>query len=139
MKENDFPRFSPIADGINLEFYKECEKSGKLNFQKCLDCGTWRHLPRYRCPQCGSDRWEWSPSSGKGKLYSWTVTHKPAIPVFQAVVPYIIAVVELEEGVRMVATLRETSADRLKLDMPVSLRLQEFGAGPPLPYFVPAI
>lgn len=137
MKENTFPRFSPMAGGIDKEFYSECERLKKLLFQKCSVCGTWRHIPRYLCPDCGSDQWRWSPSSGKGTLYSWTVTHQAPIPAFSAATPYIIAVVELEEGVRMVATLRDTSPDKLKLDMPVRLQLQQFSAGPPLPYFVP--
>src|SRR5207253_8188738 len=61
----------PKARGRAAEFYAFC-KNHELRFQRCTECGTWRHIPRDMCAKCGSFNWEWARSSGKGKLFSWT-------------------------------------------------------------------
>ena len=86
------PKPIPEPDGLNAEFYEQCTK-GRLYFQRCTACEAWRHLPRDMCPKCGSADWEWSPSSGRGKIYSWTVTHRAMHPSFAGDVPYAVVVV----------------------------------------------
>jgi uncharacterized OB-fold protein len=132
------PRPVPRAVGLNAEFYQRCA-SGTLHFQRCLACGTWRHLPRVRCAACGSPDWEWSPSSGRGRIFSWTVTHRAVHPAFAAEVPYAVAVVEMEAepGVRLVARLRELPFERIELDLPVEVGLERLSDGVALPFFRP--
>src|SRR5271170_3808723 len=96
----------PHVGGRSAEFYQFC-KDHELRFQRCKDCRTWRHIPRDMCAKCGSFNWEWEQSSGKGKLFSWTTAIQPMMPQFAGEVPYSPAIVELEEGVRMVTWLTD--------------------------------
>ena len=130
------PKPIPDPDGLNAEFYEQCA-GGRLCFQRCTACSTWRHLPRDMCPQCGSPEWEWSPSTGRGRIYSWTVTHRAMHPSFAKEVPYAVVLVELEEGVRMVSGLRGLSPEALELDLPVEVELEPISEKIALPYFRP--
>jgi uncharacterized OB-fold protein len=124
-------------DGLHGDFYRECAREGRLVFQRCQECGTLRHPPRVLCVQCGSDRVSWVPSAGQGTIFSWTVTHQAPHPAFAGQVPYAVVVVELEEGVRIVASLRELSLENLELGLPVEVLLEEAAEGVPLPYARP--
>src|SRR3546814_3732971 len=70
-------------DPIEQEFWRLCQ-DGQLYFQRCGSCGIFRHLPRYMCARCGSPDYSWEPSSGKGTLFSWTVTHQALHPAFRS-------------------------------------------------------
>ncbi len=127
----------PRPEGLDVEFFEHCAKR-RLCFQRCRSCGHWRHVPRLMCATCGSPDWEWSQSSGRGKIFSWTVTHQAMHPAFANDVPYVVALVELEEGVRMVTGLRGFEPDQLALDLPVVVSFEDVGEGVLLPYFRPA-
>jgi len=124
-------------DGMNGDFYRECAREGRLVFQRCEACGTLRHPPRVLCAECGSERSSWAPSAGRGTIFSWTVTHQAPHPAFASQVPYAVVVVELEEGVRIVASLRELAPAQLELGLPVEVVLEEISEGVPLPYARP--
>jgi len=126
----------PRGDGLNGEFYAYAAKL-ELRFQRCDDCGAWRHMPRYTCAVCGSSKWAWALSSGRGKLYSWTVTHRSFHPAFNDDVPYGVAVVELEEGVRMVSHIEELPLSEYSLDRSLRVTFRQRGDSV-LPVFVPA-
>lgn len=122
---------------INQAWWDQCQ-GGVLHFQKCDGCNKFRHLPRNMCAFCGSPEWKWTPSKGKGKLYSWTIAHMPMHPAFAAFVPYVAAVIEMEEGVRMVSWLRSAVLEDLALEMPVKLEFERVTPEFQLPCFVPA-
>ena len=123
-------------DGLVADFWKHCSEE-RLAFQRCGECGTWRHLPRVLCARCGSARWEWAASSGRGRIFSWTITHQPLVRNFPEPVPYAVVVVELTEGVRMVAGLRGLKPEELELDMPVEVVFEQAG-DTKLPFFRPS-
>ncbi len=80
-------------------------KSGKLLIQRCRSCGSYQHYPRPGCASCGSRDLGWVESSGRGRIYSLTV---PRVVIgdqkaFEAEIPYVLAMVDLEEGVRILA------------------------------------
>lgn len=130
-----YPR--PITDDpLDARFWELCQ-TGRLHFQCCNGCGSWRFLPRYMCPKCGSAEYEWRAAKGRGQVFSWTVTYQAFHPAFAADVPYVAAVVELDEGVRMAARLLECPPDDVALDMPVELVFQDAGDGYKLPCFRP--
>ena len=110
----------PRVGGYSAQFYKFC-RDHELRFQRCADCGTWRHVPRDMCAKCGSFKWEWARSSGKGKLFSWTTAIQPMMPQFADKVPYSPAIIELAEGVRMVSWVTDIRPDDLQLDIPVEV------------------
>jgi hypothetical protein len=125
----------PHAGGASAsEFYNFCRQH-ELRFQRCTGCGTWRHIPRDMCAKCGSFDWEWARSSGKGKLFSWTTAIQPMLPQFKDVMPYSPAIVELEEGVRMVTWLTDVKPDELKLGMPVEVAFDDVTPNVTLPKF----
>lgn len=131
------PRPRP-QDPVEQEFWRLCQ-DGRLHFQRCSSCGTWRHLPRYMCARCGSPEFAWQPSTGRGTLFSWTVTHQALHPAFAHEIPFVAAVVELEEGVRMATRLIDCAPDELQLDMPVELTFERLGEDFRLPVFGPAV
>ena len=127
-------KFTPTPEGLNAEFYAACAK-GKLYFQRCDACATWRHPPRTLCATCGSWKWSWQPSNGRGRVYTWTVTHQPLHPAFTDETPYAVIVVELEEGVRLVSGLRDCAPSELKLDLAVVVEIEKVSDTMALPFF----
>ena len=122
----------PRRHGMAAEFYAFCRKH-ELRFQRCVDCGTWRHIPREMCAHCGSVRTEWAKSSGRGKLFSWTTVRQPMLPQFE--VPYSPVVIELDEGVRLLSWLTDLGPDDLVLDMPVEVVFDDVTPEVTLPRF----
>jgi len=126
----------PSMQDLNGEFHKHCAR-GELRFQRCDDCGAWRHPPRVLCATCGSPAASWQPVSGRGHIFTWTVTHQPLHPAFAADVPYATVVTELEEGVRLVSGTRNLPLDTLRLDLPVQVILEDTTPDLKLPYVRP--
>jgi len=124
---------SPI--GVNAELYAFWAK-GELRLQRCADCNTWRHPPRYRCAACGSGAVTWDLASGRGRVFSWTITHRAVDPAFEP--PYAIVVVELEEGPRLVGSLADIELSDLHLDLPVVVELEPVSDKVALVSFRPA-
>jgi uncharacterized OB-fold protein len=137
MDEGGFQlRFTPSPSGYSAEFYAYCAR-GELRFQRCGSCRCWRHPPRVTCPRCGSEQWAWERSSGRGTLFSWTVTHQALAPGFADDVPYPVAVIEMEEGVRLVSGLRGVAPAALALDLPLEVGFVPVSDGIALHFFRP--
>jgi uncharacterized protein len=98
-------------------FFFEGAGQGKLLIQRCGSCGTLRHPPRPACVVCRSFEWDTVEATGRGTLYSYVVVHHPQVPAFDYPLP--IAVVELEEGTRLVADLVGVAPDDVTIGMPV--------------------
>lgn len=112
---------SPRGEGLNGEFYGFCARD-ELRFQKCSDCGSWRHMPRHACPRCHSLTWTWEISSGRGRLYSWTVCHRSFHPAFNESIPYAVCVIEMEEdGVRVLSQIVGLEPAEFRLGMSVEV------------------
>jgi len=126
----------PVLDGLTAEFYAHCARHD-LRFQRCLTCGAWRHPPRVLCAVCGSSRWSWEPSSGRGQVFTWTVVHQAMHPAFADAVPYAVIVVETTEGVRVVSNLLDAGNDALRLGLPVEVDYQRLDDELTLPMFRP--
>lgn len=110
----------PSLEGFSKDFYTFC-KEGELRFQRCDDCGTWRHVPRELCAECASWSWEWARSSGGGTIYSWTVVERALHPDFADSVPYAPTVVEMAEGVRVLSTIVDVAPADLEIGMEVEV------------------
>jgi uncharacterized OB-fold protein len=132
------PRYTPSPTGYAAEFYAHCAQ-GELRFQRCdaAGCRRWRHPPRVACPECGAEAWPWQPSTGRGTLHSWTVTHQALAPGFADDLPYAVVVVELEEGVRLVSALRGVALDALELGLPLEVAFAPASGEVALHYFRP--
>lgn len=109
------------------EFYQRC-LSKTLYLTKCNGCQSIYGSPRTLCPKCGSGDLTWTPSKGIGKLVTWTVIHV-APPEFQEMTPYIIGIVELEEGGRLLSLIKRIEPEKLRegLKLKVNYELEETG------------
>lgn len=108
----------------------------ELLLQKCKDCGKVQFYPRSRCMHCLSDNLEWIKASGKGKLYSYTIAYR-GNPAFGKDGIYNIAIVELEEGVRMPSSIIDCKNEDLKCDMSVEVVFKDDTEEAAIPYFRP--
>jgi uncharacterized OB-fold protein len=124
----------PELEGFAGEFYAFCQQ-GELHFQRCTACGAWRHVPREMCAECGSFEWEWTRSSGRGAVFTWTVVDRALHPAFQADTPYAPVVVEMEEGVRLLSVIVDCPPDELDIGMPVEVAFDEVTPEVTLPKF----
>jgi uncharacterized OB-fold protein len=124
----------PAMEGFAKEFYDWC-KQHELRFQRCRDCGTWRHVPRELCAACGSWQWEWARSNGRGRVFTWTVVARALHPAFQQNVPYAPTVIEMDEGVRVLSELVDCRPDQLEIGMPVEVVFEDVTAEITLPRF----
>jgi len=98
-------------------FFWEGTARGELRIQRCRGCGTLRHPPGPMCPACGADKPEYLLAAGTGEVYSYVVHHHPPVPGHQA--PFVVALVQLTEGVRMVGELLGVDPDGVRVGMPV--------------------
>jgi len=123
------PTTKPFWDGT---------AAGELRVQQCDGCHKHFLYPRIRCPFCGSDKTTWVKTSGRGRLFSYVISHMAA-PGWEGEVPYVIAVVQLDEGPRMMSNLVGVPADpaALVLDMPLEVTFEARG-NMMLPLFRPA-
>lgn len=113
-------------------------KAGNLRLQKCTECANVYFPPRPFCPACASRSVESFNASGKGTLHSYVINHRAA-PGFEADAPYAIAVVMLDEGVKMMTSMVniEQTPEALTLDMPVEVAFEAVSETISLPKFQP--
>ncbi len=116
-------------------FWSGCV-AGELRLQRCDDCSGVYFPPRPFCPACGHQSVSILLASGKARLLSYVINHRPH-PAFDG--PYAIAVVELEEGVTMMANILNVpqTPEALILDMPLKVTFRPIRRGIVLPYFEP--
>jgi uncharacterized OB-fold protein len=116
-------RLAP-AIGPDTEFFWNGLRENKLLIQRCGGCGQLRHPPRPMCPKCRSLGWEAIESTGRGTVYSYILPHEPRFPFFDY--PYVVALVELEEGVRLVSNLTDIDPSDVTVGMPVEVYYRTF-------------
>lgn len=131
----DFPTPVPTQD---TEPFWNGLREGKLLLQQCPRCGTFRYPPKPMCPQCNSFESQWIPASGKGEIYSYTVTHQALHPSLVDRIPHVVILVELEEGVRMTSNVIECELSQLRVGMPVAVVFEKMNEEVTLPKFRPA-
>lgn len=110
-------------------------REGKLMLQHCAACGKVRHYPRPVCPHCFSMESEFKAAPLTGKLHAWTVCHHPFNFFFKAHAPYIVALVDMDGGVRINAPLRGVDAASLKIGQPLTLGFEPVTKDITLPCF----
>lgn len=124
------PRPPVTKDGA---FFWEGFKQRKLLVRKCGQCGRLHHPPGPMCPECNSLEWSALECSGRGTVHSFVVVHQPQLPGLQYPLP--VALIDLEEGVRIVANLRDIAPDKVRIGMPVEVEYVEVEKDFVLPAF----
>ncbi|MEU3165156.1 bifunctional MaoC family dehydratase N-terminal/OB-fold nucleic acid binding domain-containing protein [Streptosporangium sp. NPDC006930] len=127
----------PLRPAVNADtaFFWEGVTAGELRIQKCADCGELRHPPGPVCPSCRSTARTFVTASGEGEVYSYVVHHNPQVPGLRT--PFVVAVVELPEGVRIVGNVVDCAASRVGIGMPVRLTYRRMDDELILPMWVP--
>lgn len=118
----------PRGEGLHGEFYEHCARH-ELRFQRCLSCHRWRHMPRQHCAHCASAEWEWALSSGQGVVRSWTVCYRAFHSSLEGELPYAVALVEFEAGVRLVARVVDAPVSAVKAGLTVDVCFEEITPG----------
>jgi uncharacterized OB-fold protein len=118
--------------------YWEAGRRRELCFQRCAACKTWRHPPGPMCPACLSLESEWAPASGRATLLSWVVVHPPVLPAWKERTPFVVVLVQCEEGPRTMGNLLGATADDLRMDMPMMVDFAPSPDGDLVPQWRPA-
>jgi uncharacterized OB-fold protein len=108
----------PISPEVTRPFW-EAAKRYELVMPRCTTCDHLFFYPRSECPRCLSNHLEWVRVSGRGRLHTYTIVYQPANAAFRDDTPYIYAVVQLDEGPRMVSNVVQCDLDAVKVDMPL--------------------
>jgi uncharacterized OB-fold protein len=128
----------PVADPVTAPYWQSA-KEHALQIQRCNACGQHLFYPRGICPHCFSTDLAWQPVSGKGTVYGFTIVYRHPNPAFAADIPYVVATIELDEGVRLLSNLVgvEASPDAVKVGMPVEVVYDDVTEEVTLPKFRP--
>ncbi|HEX4170116.1 MAG TPA: Zn-ribbon domain-containing OB-fold protein [Bryobacteraceae bacterium] len=108
----------PEPTALSQPFWKGAQE-GKILVQKCASCGATQHPPRPLCGQCWSERLAWIACSHRGTVFSYAVYYRPTIAEFRDDAPYVVAVVEMPEGVRLTTNIVDCPMDKIAVDLPV--------------------
>ncbi len=127
----------PTISGETKPYWDSCHR-GQLVIQKCDSCGEYQFYPRGICANCWSNDIQWYQASGKGTVWTFTVTHQNRTPGFAEDVPDVLALVELEEGVRMFTNIVECEPRDVKIGMAVEVTFVRANDQISIPYFKPA-
>ena len=123
-----------IAQDSDSRPYWQGLAQGELRIQRCDACGRAVFYPRTLCPLCFSDTLSWIVASGRGSIYSYTVAHQAFGP-FAADVPFVVAIVELEEGVRMMSRIVGAAREQVEIGKAVQVTFEAVGEDLTLPCF----
>jgi uncharacterized protein len=105
--------------------YWDGARAKKVMFQQCRACGTNWHPPMPLCPTCHSTEINWLASAGTGSIYTYTIVRHPTHPAFQDKIPYVVAVVELDEGPRIVTNVKNCAVEDVRGGMRVSIFFED--------------
>ena len=126
----------PSIDEENKPFWEACKKH-ELRLQKCTSCGTIRFPITPICANCMSMDYEWAKMSGRGKVYSYSIIRRASHPAFAGEIPYDVAIIQLEEGPRMISSVVGIDSREVRIDMPVEVVFEDMSDEISLPKFKP--
>lgn len=125
----------PLPDFDTEPFWDGC-REGRFPIQACADCARPRWPPGPMCPDCQSTAIKWLTASGRGRVYSWVVVTHPTLEALVDQVPYVVAMIDLDEGVRVVGNVAGIAPDAITDGLAVELYFEPPGDdGIPIPNF----
>jgi uncharacterized OB-fold protein len=134
----NYKKIIPIPQGES-EFYWNKTSQEQLWLRKCNRCSEAYFYPRDISPCCFSRDTEWTQSSGRGRLYAFSIIYRSPNQGFQEEAPFIVAIIELEEGPRMTSNIvgvDTPSPDKLRIGMPVTVVFDKITDELSLPKFI---
>jgi uncharacterized OB-fold protein len=125
----------PAVDRVNAPFWDGAAR-GELRIQQCPRCGQRQHYPRALCTRCGADP-EWITASGLGTVHTFTIVRQYGMPPFREELPYVVAIVDLDEGPRMMGNVTGCAPEDVRIGMPVEVWFLVAREGVGIPYWRP--
>jgi uncharacterized protein len=129
------PPVIPPNPGRDDQYFWDGVASGTLLLRRCAGCKQLQHPPAPMCGHCHGLEWETQEASGRGTVYTYVVSKHPSAPDAE---PRIVALIELEEGIRLISNLHGLAVDEVRNDMQVEVTFTEMEGGTVLPQFVAA-
>jgi len=133
---SEYKKPIPVVQPWSEQFWKAA-KQHKLVIQECQECNVKIFYPRKYCPECWSSDLGWSEASGKAKVYSFSIMMDQVEPKFKDDLPYVLALVDLEEGIRMMTRIVDCKPEEVETDMDVEVVFEDITDEFSLPYFRP--
>jgi uncharacterized OB-fold protein len=129
----------PVANADSLPYW-DAARERRLLIRKCNACGALHFMPRHLCPACWSDQLEWVEAKGTGSVHSFTIIRRAPMAAFAPRAPYVLALIDLDEGPRMMANVLGEDALSVRIGDRVKVTFEERGEGAMIPQFqrVPA-
>jgi uncharacterized protein len=126
----------PVPTKETQPYWDGC-KQHELRVQKCAACGHHQFYPRLYCTTCMSDRVEWVKTSGRAKVLSYTIIYRPVTQAFAGNVPYVVAMVTLDEGPQMMTNIVGCEPEKVHIGMPVQVTFEDWTEEISVPKFKP--
>jgi hypothetical protein len=130
------PKPIPVPTRETKPYWEACKKH-ELHIQKCAACGHHQFYPRLYCTKCMSEQVEWVKASGRAKVLSFTVVYRPVTQAFAADVPYVVALVTLDEGPQMMTNIVGCEPEKVHIGMPVQVTFEDWTEEISVPKFKP--
>jgi uncharacterized OB-fold protein len=134
MTDMKLPQPSPNGDSLT---YWAAAREKRLVIRRCKTCSAHHFMPRHLCPKCWSDDLEWVDCTGLGRVHSFSIVHRAPTPNFAAMAPYVIALIDLDEGPRMFTNVVGEHARRVSIGDRVAVVFEDRGEDVTLPQFTP--
>jgi uncharacterized OB-fold protein len=135
-KSDTYEKPLPIPDQDSEPYWKAL-KNHSLTLQQCSKCNRLRFYPRAFCTHCFSSEFEWVTTSGKGNIHTFSVIFRPGMASFRKEAPYILGLIDLEEGVRMMSNIIDCAVEEVYIGMPVTVVYDDVTSEVTLPKFRP--
>lgn len=138
VEEHPLEKPPPVPTGETRAYWEGCRRH-ELRIQQCIACGHSQFYPRLYCTVCMSEQIEWVRASGRGRIMSFTVVYRPVTKAFAADVPYIVALIRLDEGPQLMSNIVECASERVTIGMPVIVTFEDRSEDVSVPVFRPAV
>lgn len=124
----------PRPDPDTLPYW-DGARAGRLDLQRCVACDLLVWYPRRRCHRCGADELRWETLSGDATVHAFTIVHRAPDPSIE--VPYVVALVDLVEGARLMTAIVDVDPADVQVGLPVRVRFRTLDGDVALPVFGP--
>lgn len=126
----------PVPTRETQPYWEGCKKH-EPRVQKCVECGHKQFYPRLYCTACMSDKVEWIKASGRGKVLSFTIVYRPVTQAFAGDVPYVVALITLDEGPQLMSNVVGCPPEQVSIGMPVQVTFEDWTEEISVPKFTP--
>lgn len=116
------------------KFWDGC-RSHQLLIQQCDECGYYQFYPRIMCSKCSSRKVQWIQASGRGTVKSFTIIHRAISPAYQKEVPYVLALIQLDEGPTMMSNIIQCNPNDVAIGMKVEVSFEDWSSDITVPQF----